>query len=240
MARWVRNTVEVGGNVTTLWGLLPAAWQTLVTAGLTALTAWFSSHEVGIGQAIFYSSGVLAFGMGTVFMSLRISQILGMFQRLTVAGFGISSIVLNDADREIDHLNLNCILRNDGQRPMFYKLKRIHVTMERQGPASSNVDSTVIVIPAFGGTQSINFPTIEDIPIPKDRAPEGQLELEIDYGPDADALEFHLRQVIALGIAIYSTTPVAKKNRNKGLPPGPKQAQLFPQVKVMEHSRATK
>jgi len=240
---WVKSTVDFGGNVTSLWGLLPAAWQTFVTAGFTAVTAYFGFKEVGWAWAIFLSSGVLAFGMVTVFLSLRISQILGVFQRLTVAGFGISSIVLNDEDTEIDHLNLHCILRNDSQRPMFYKLKRAHASMERRGQASDAVDSNVIVIPAYGGIQSINFSTIEDIPFAKRKGPEGQLELEIDYGSSSDSLEFHLREVVQLGISIFSTTPVSKKNKNRRPstpPPGPKQAQLFTQIKVLEHSRASK
>ena len=75
--RWsFKNTVEWGGNFSNVWGLLPAAWQTFVTAGFTAVTAWFGFKEVGVAQAIFYASGVLAFGMTTVFLSLRIAQIL--------------------------------------------------------------------------------------------------------------------------------------------------------------------
>jgi hypothetical protein len=157
----LRNVVELGGNDYTLWGLLPAAWQTFITAGFTAATAWFGIPEVGLARAIFYSSGVLAFGMTTVFLSLRIAQILGMFQRLALASFGITSIILSSDETQIEHLNLFVVLRNDSQRPMFYRLRRMHAVMERRTPISETIDDkNVIIIPALGGIQQVNFSTI--------------------------------------------------------------------------------
>src|SRR5690242_12325707 len=102
-----------GGNISTLWGVLPAAWQTLVTGVLTAMTAWFGPKEFGWAQTIFYASGVFAFGMVTAFLTLRIAQIVGMFQRLTIAGFGIGSVSMGKNNSEIFHLNLTVVLRND-------------------------------------------------------------------------------------------------------------------------------
>jgi hypothetical protein len=103
----IKRVFDWGGNFTTVWGILPAAWQTLITGVLTAMTAWFGIKEVGWAQAIFYASGVLAFGMTTAFLSLRIAQVIGMFQRLSIAGFGIVSVSLSRNNSEISHLNLN-------------------------------------------------------------------------------------------------------------------------------------
>jgi len=238
-----KSILDVGGHASTLWGILPAAWQTFITAGLTTVTAYFGFKEVGWAWALFLSSGVLAFGMTTVFLSLRISQILGVFQRITIVNFGISSIFLNEKEVEIDLLNMNYVLRNDSQRPMFYKLTRGLVTIERQGQISTTVDPTVIVIPAFGGTQLINLATVEDIPAPKDRPPEGDIEVELDYGSDPEHLDFHLREVVKIGISIVSMNPVTttttKQKKQPIWPPGQKHAQLNVQVKVLEHSRAS-
>jgi hypothetical protein len=235
-----KNLVEWGGNTYTLWGRLPAAWQTFITAGFTAATAWLGIPEVGLARAIFYSSGVLAFGMTTVFLGLRIGQILGMFQRLSLASFGISSTTLNTDDTKIEHLNLFVVLRNDSQRPMFYRLKRMHVVLERTTPVSETVDDkNIIIIPAFGGTQQVSFSTIEKVPLPKTKAPEGSIEVEIEYGSSAADLDFQLREVVTMGISIFSTMPIQGNGKSKNRQQvGQKQVQLMTAIRVLEHSKS--
>ena len=112
---------------------------------------------------------------------------------------------------------------------MFYRLKRTHAIVEQRAPISDAVDNTnVIIIPAFGGTQSIAFATIHHVPLPKKggAAPAGQIEVEIEYGPSASELDYCFRQVTGLGITIQG--PSGGKER---------QAQLFTQIKLLEHTR---
>jgi hypothetical protein len=48
MANPFKRAVEWGGNFTTAWGLLPAAWQTAATTALSGVTMYFGYYEVGL------------------------------------------------------------------------------------------------------------------------------------------------------------------------------------------------
>jgi hypothetical protein len=101
-----------------------------------------------------------------------------MFQRLSVPFYGISSISLSEDISEIEHVNFSAQLRNDSQRPMFYRLKRMHVVVEQRTGLSETVDPSVIIIPAYAGTTGLNFATIQHIPLHKGaEGPKGQVEL---------------------------------------------------------------
>lgn len=240
----LKGTIDLGGTVVSawsvLWTFLPAAWQTGATLALTGAAVYLGIPQVGAAWAIFIASGVLAFGMTTVFLTLRISQLIGMFQRLSVPAYGISSISLSDNQSEIEHVNFNAQLRNDSQRPMFYRLKRMHVVVEQRTGVSETVDPNIIIIPAFGGTTGLNFATIQHIPLHKGGSgPQGQVELEVEYGPSADELTYLLRQVVTLGMGL-SAVPGAGgivKTKQKNAPMAQMQAQLFTQIKILEHSK---
>ena len=225
MANFFKRSIEWGGSFTTAWGLLPATWQTAATAAMSGIAVYFGLKEVGIAQAIFYASGVLAFGMSVVFLSLQISQILGMFQRLSISHIGILNVSLLKNNTEVSHLNAFFLLRNDSQRMMFYKLKRAYLSIDTRGPTNPDVDRGLIIIPPFGGSQSVNLATIQSITINKDRpAPAGVLEVEVEYGDEEDNLEYLFHYIANIQLLIG-------KQGNDYV------AQLGASVKLIEHSR---
>jgi hypothetical protein len=75
----LKGTIDLGGTVVSAWSVLwtfvPAAWQTAATLALTGAAVYLGIPQVGAAWAIFIASGVLAFGMTTVFLTLRISQL---------------------------------------------------------------------------------------------------------------------------------------------------------------------
>lgn len=225
MAKLFKKSVEWGNNFSNVWGLLPATWQTGMVGVMSGLTVYLGLGEVGKAQAIFYASGVFAFGLGCVFLSLRISQILGMFQRLSIIHTHVNGWSFNNLANptQITFLNGGFVLRNDSQRIMFYKLKRVHLSIETIGPKNSNVDESVVPISPFGGTQGVNCASIINIPFDlKKSAPEGTLEVQILYGDSKDSLDYLL--------TYKATVHVALTKVNKDW-----QASLPNQLKLLHH-----
>jgi hypothetical protein len=203
---------------------------------LTVLTAYFGARDTNIAEAIFLATGVLAFGMTVVFLSIRISQLIGIFQRLSVGTLGISAVSLDkNHPTHINHINIFCTLRNDSQRLMFYRLRRSYHSLGRQTPISDQVDQTVVIIPAFGGIQQVNLATIEKVPLIKaigttvSPGPAGTIELEVEYGPERDELEYlmHYKADIQVGIS----TPIGSKEQR---------AEMTSALKVLEHTHIKK
>jgi hypothetical protein len=193
---------------------------------MSGLTAYFGLGEVGKAQAIYYASGVLAFGMCCVFLSLRIAQILGMFQRLSVAAVGVGNFSMNQNQTVITHLNAAFTLRNDSQRIMFYKLKRVHLSIETIGPKDLSVDESLVIIAPFGGIQSVNCATLQNIPAPKGGpAPTGHLEVQVLYGDDKDSLHYLFTYKAVVNVLLMKV--------NKEL-----QATMSTQLKLLHHERA--
>jgi hypothetical protein len=230
----LKKPFEWGSNAASAWGLLPATVQTAATAMLAGATGYFGLLEVGIAQAIFYASGVFAFGMTTIYLSLRISQILGQFQRLSIPQIGISSASMDKKPNsdEIEHLNMFFILRNESQRPMFYKLRRTQHNLGQRSPIADGVDESIVIIPATGGIQQVNLPTIQKVPLGKKvgdqpvPAPAGTIEVDVDYGPASDELDFHLHYKATIQVAI--TQPLGSKE---------KRAELMSSLKILKHTK---
>jgi hypothetical protein len=216
MAKWFRKSIEAGGHVTTVWSFIPAALQTSVTAGLSGVTAYFGYQELGIARAVFLATGVMAFGLTVTFLWLRISQILGIYQRLSVGALGVPNVALDSSQKptKVSGINIQCVLRNDSQVLMFYQLKRVRNVMESRVPATHTVDHNIVTIPPNGGTQVINFATIEDIPFPdkKELRTSGNVELEVAYGRAKDELDFLFRYTSDLQV-VFSKLPGSKNYR---------------------------
>ncbi|WP_426525628.1 hypothetical protein [Bradyrhizobium sp. McL0615] len=194
MASFFKRAIEVGGHATTVWTFIPAAVQTAITAALSGVTAYFGYHELGIARAIFLATGVMAFGLSVVFLWVRLSQMLGMYHRLSLASIGTPNVSLDSEQKPttITGITFQCVLRNDSQAVMFYQLRKTNIVLEQRVPSQRAVDDNVVVISPFGGTQSISFATIENIPFQnrKDLRISGQIEIEIAYGPAKDDLKF--------------------------------------------------
>ena len=101
MANFLKRTVDVGGYATTLWTFVPAATQTAITTVLSGMTAYFGYHELGIARAIFLATGVMAFGMCVVFLWLRISQMVGTFQRLSIMGIYVAQAAMDPTKTKV-------------------------------------------------------------------------------------------------------------------------------------------
>src|SRR5258708_1100347 len=97
----LKKTIHWASTLSSPSPLLPAAAQTVATGVLSAVTAYFGYYEVGIARAIFFASGVMAFGMTIVFLWLRISSILGVFQRMSVAAIAIPNVAVDSQKGQV-------------------------------------------------------------------------------------------------------------------------------------------
>jgi hypothetical protein len=190
MANPIKKLWDWTGSATTAWGILPSTWQAGATGALSAVTGWLGYKEAGLAQAIFLAAGVFAFGMAAIFFALRVAAITGLFQRLSIPGVGVHTAAMGKG-QSIAVLSLNCVLRNDSQRLMFYRLKRATSSVARQVGSNNSVDKNIIIIPPNGGTQTVFFSSIENIPYKNGgAAPSGSIELDVEYGPSADDLKY--------------------------------------------------
>lgn len=183
---------------------------------VTGVTAWFGFQELGKAQAIFYAMGVLAFGLTCVFLWLRITSIVGIFRRLSVAALQIPNAAVDGSKNNqvtlLNGINIQAVLRNDSQLLMFYRLRRANNSIESKVPPKHAVDRTVLIVPPNGGVSVINMATIEDVrPKNKDGRFDGHLELEVEYGPAEDSLDYLLRYVADIQI-VFGAKPGAAPN----------------------------
>jgi hypothetical protein len=225
-----KKSFEIGGHVTTFWTFVPAAVQTAISAGLSAVTGYFGYQELGIARAIFLATGVMAFGMMITFLWMRISQISGVYQRISVMAFGVPNFGLDvlRAPTVVTGLNMQCLLRNDSQVLMFYQLKRAGNVMERRVPANTKVDNNIVVIPPNGGAQIINFATIENIPFSskKELVMSGSIDMLVAYGPAKDDLCFLFHYAADTHI-VFAKTPDGKNHA----------ANMVTSITAFEHSK---
>jgi hypothetical protein len=195
---------------------------------LSGMTVYFGYQELGIARAIFLATGVMAFGMSIVFFWARISQMLSTFQRLSMLGVAVPGASIDAPKGKVTGINLQCILRNDSQMMMFYRLKRVHHTFERIGPKDTGVDQNVVVALTPGNPAPINFATIEDVPFPdkKVKRISGNFDLEVEYGPAIDDLKFELQYKSDLSV-VFNPIPNSKEFR----------IDLGASMKLFKHSR---
>lgn len=205
----------VGSTASTIWGWVPTPWQAAVVTGISAVTAYLGLREVPAAEAIFFAAGVMAFLMAVIFFYLRITEMTGVFRRLTVPGVGLSGVSLSEDKLMLHHVNLFLTLHNASQRLMFYRLKRASPSLGRQVPADNAVDHAVVILQVNGGVQ-INMATIERVPLPprKDpitEGPKGTVELDVEYGPSPDELDYilHYKADIQMALTLDAKTDTA-------------------------------
>lgn len=226
MANILKKTIDLGGYATTLWSLVPATAQTTITTGLTIVTAYFGYQELGLARAIFFATGVMAFGMATTFLWFRISQIAGTFQRLSIIGIYVPNASVES--QRAKAINTQVAVRNDSQMMMFYRLRRMHHSFNRIGPKESTVDKNIVPL-SPGGTATINFATVEDVPFPdkKHKLVSGEHDIEIEYGSAIDDLKFLLHYRADLQV-VFSPIQNSKEFRIDSMGA----------LKLFEHKRA--
>jgi hypothetical protein len=108
-------------------------------------------------------------------------------------------VYLND-DKSIGltHITLQCKLKNESERTIFFRAKRIHHSFMGKIRPEATVPDQLAMLPK-GGAQQINMATIKDLePVKIDdtRSPlSGRIELEIEYGASEDDLPYLLEYV---------------------------------------------
>ena len=214
MGSFLKKTIDIGGYVTTVWSFVPAATQTVITTALSGATAYFGYQELGIARSIFFASGVMAFGLASIFFWVRIFQMVGTFHRLTLINLYVANASLDTSKTKVTAINVQGTLRNDSSMLMFYRLHRIHHQIETVGPKDPAVDSSVIVL-SPAGSYAINLATVENVAFPdrKKKILQGNFDLEIQYGPAIDDLRFMLHVESKMGIAFNQQPNSPKEYR---------------------------
>lgn len=206
------KTIDLGGHATTIWSFVPVATQTAVVGLITTVTAYFGFRDMPVATAIFYTIGVLAFGMTFVFLWIRISQMVSVYQRLSIPGMVVASAAIPPPGTKVGGINVQVMLKNDSQVQMFYRIKRTHNMFERIGPTLTDRHDSIIPISPNGGTSGVNFGTVENIPFPdkKKKIIDGVFELEIEYGSEIDELKYLLYYKANMQVA-FSPVPGSPK-----------------------------
>jgi hypothetical protein len=221
-----KRAAGIGNIAHFLWTLLPAAWQLVAIGALAAATEHYGYTQLGLARSLYYSSGVVAFGMVSFFCYLRIQQMIGIYKRISVPNIGARSVVLDKSETEIQNIILALDLRNDSQQPIFYRLRRANASLAGRTLASDLIDDkNTFIIPAFGGLAAVNLGSILGVPI-RAGAPSGITELELDYGGVDGELSYHLHFKAAIHVMIV--TPIGTKQ---------KQAQIIIEVSRLEHTK---
>ncbi|MBK3664379.1 hypothetical protein JJE66_24530 [Bradyrhizobium diazoefficiens] len=224
-----KRAAGIGNIAHLVWTLLPAAWQLAAIAALAAVTEHYGYSQLGLARSLYYSSGVVAFGMVSFFCYLRIQQMIGLYKRVSVPNIGARSVVLDKNETEIQNVILGLDLRNDSQQPIFYRLRRANASLAGRTLASDLVDDkNTFIIAAFGGMVPINLGSILGVPT-RAGTPSGIVELELDYGGVDGELSYHLNYKATIHIMIV--TPIGTKQ---------KQAQIIAEVSKLEHTKNRK
>lgn len=195
-------------------------------AALTAVTEYYGYPQLGLARSLYYSSGVIAFGMLSFFCYLRIQQMIGIYRRISVPNVAVRSVVLDKSENEIQNIILGLDLRNDSQQPIFYRLRRANAKLADRALASDLIDDkNTFIISPFGGLVSINLGSILGVPL-RERTPSGIVELELDYGGVDGELSYHLHYKAVVHVMIV--IPIGTKQ---------KQAQMIAEVSKFEHTK---
>jgi len=113
-----KRAAGIGSIAKFVWTLLPAAWQLAAIAGLAAVTGHYGYTQLGPARSLYYTSGVVAFGLISFFCYLRIQQMIGIYKRVSVPNIGARSVALDKNETEIQHIILGLDIRNDSQQPI--------------------------------------------------------------------------------------------------------------------------
>jgi hypothetical protein len=224
-----KRAVGAGNIAHSLWTMLPAAWQLVAVTGLATVTEHYGYTQLGLAKSLYYSSGVVAFGMVSFFCYLRIQQMIGLYKRISVPSIGARSVVLDKSETEIQHIILGLDIRNDSQQPIFYRLSRVNAKLAGRALASNLIDDkNTFIIAAFGGLAPINLGSILGVPF-RDGPPSGIVELELDYGGVDGELSYHMDYRAVIHVMIV--TPIGTKQKH---------AQVIIEVSKFEHTKNRK
>jgi hypothetical protein len=76
--------VSAISGASTLWGFMPAAWQTAVIGTVTIMTGYFGFQTGGIFYALIGASAVFAFVMFGIFLMILMKRMVSSYEKLAV------------------------------------------------------------------------------------------------------------------------------------------------------------
>jgi hypothetical protein len=210
----LKRGLETLGHGSTIWTFLPTAWQGVVTTGLTAVTGYFGYLTGGMFYALVGGAIVFACCCAAIYFIVRLSIFMGVFERVSITAVGIQDIGLKEDPNRLTHITMFFLLKNDSQRLVFYRLRRAHNELAGKVHPSAGVDRSILILQTAAEVP-VTLPTLEDFALPEESgigAPEGRLEVEIEYGPSRDDLCYLIRYVGATALGI-SYNKGAKKGK---------------------------
>lgn len=103
--------------------------------------------------------------------------------------------------KKISHLTIECLLRNNSERTIFFKIRRESHSMEGKINTNTPTFDQVFVVPARL-TAPLFLATLPEFEITPPNAPKGYVDLEILYGPSEETLRYLFRYEGEMQLAV--------------------------------------
>jgi hypothetical protein len=224
--RRIKPALDATGYGQFLWGLLPATWQTAISTGLTAASAYLGYQSGGLFYALLGGVACFAFCMVAIHQWININRLTSVYHRLHVGELGLANVAAAKDPFRIPALTMQVQLKNDGARPIFFRLHRASHSLAGRTNDAGGVDPGLMILPE-NSPQQIVLATLSDIPITGEvggEGPKARIEIEIDYGPSGDNLAYRMHYIANIQLGIMATEESAAFTLMGG-------------VKVLTHTR---
>jgi hypothetical protein len=194
-------------GASTLWGFMPAAWQTAVMGAATLVTGYFGFQSGGIFYALIGASVVFACVMFGIFLMTAMTRMVSSYEKLAVEQISLFNPMLNQAKDgrnkktwTLKNLSYEVTLRNHSQQTLYFQTRRATHSMAGQTLVGQhNISPHVNIVPAMTA-QKIMLQTLPDIPVVDGMV--GRIDLEIAYGDDREKLNYLLMYICAPHLSI--------------------------------------
>jgi hypothetical protein len=201
--RFGTRLVSAISGASTLWGFMPAAWQTAVMGTMTLVTGYFGFQTGGVFYALIGASAVFAFVMFGIFLMTLMTKMVSSYEKLAVEQVGLFNPILDHVkdgrNRKVwtlKNLTFEITVRNHSQQTLYFKIRRAaHSMAGNTIRGEHKLPDIINIVPAMTA-QKVILQTLPDIPIANGM--EGVIDLEIAYGDERESLKYLL---------IYGCTP---------------------------------
>jgi hypothetical protein len=157
MGKFFKTVWDFISGASTLWGFMPAAWQTVLVTASTAVTGYFGWQNLSPFYAIIGAAAVFALTMIGVFLATAMSQMGSTFEKLTVESINLFNPMIhqdkNGRNKKITllrNLTFECVLKNHSPHIIYYQLKRATHSMAGQTILGEpKLSSLVSIAPPF-------------------------------------------------------------------------------------------